>query len=42
MYQNMMKYDLIKNLFGKVPLVIVTNGIGEVQQKRLLNSGLEP
>jgi 2-haloacid dehalogenase len=34
--------ELLKTLHGKVPLVIVTNGIGVVQHKRLLNSGLKP
>ena len=33
---------LLKNLYGKIPLVIITNGIGVVQHKRLLNSGLKP
>ncbi|MBC7538803.1 MAG: noncanonical pyrimidine nucleotidase, YjjG family [Bacteriovorax sp.] len=34
--------ELLKTLHGKIPLVIVTNGIGVVQHKRLLNSGLKP
>jgi 2-haloacid dehalogenase len=34
--------ELLKTLHGKIPLVIVTNGIGSVQHKRLLNSGLNP
>ncbi|MDD4973681.1 MAG: YjjG family noncanonical pyrimidine nucleotidase [Bacteriovorax sp.] len=34
--------ELLKTLHGKIPLVIVTNGIGSVQHKRLLNSGLKP
>lgn len=34
--------ELIKSLHGKIPLVIVTNGIGVVQHKRLANSGLKP
>lgn len=33
---------LLKSLHGKIPLVIVTNGIGVVQNKRLHNSGLKP
>ncbi|MFA6236941.1 MAG: YjjG family noncanonical pyrimidine nucleotidase [Bacteriovorax sp.] len=34
--------ELIKSLHRKIPLVIVTNGIGHVQHKRLINSGLKP
>ncbi len=34
--------ELLKNLHGKIPLVIVTNGIGPIQHKRLHNSGLKP
>lgn len=34
--------ELIQALHGKIPLVIVTNGIGVVQHKRLGNSGLKP
>ncbi|RPJ75625.1 MAG: noncanonical pyrimidine nucleotidase, YjjG family, partial [Alphaproteobacteria bacterium] len=33
--------DLLTNLHKKIPLVIVTNGIGHVQHKRLANSGIE-
>lgn len=33
--------ELLKSLHGKIPIVIVTNGIGVVQQKRLTNSGLK-
>jgi 2-haloacid dehalogenase len=33
---------LLKILHGKIPLIIVTNGIGHVQHKRLANSGLKP
>ena len=33
--------DLLKTLHGKIPLIIITNGIGTVQHKRLLNSGLK-
>lgn len=34
--------SLLQSLHGKIPLIIVTNGIGEVQHKRLENSGLKP
>lgn len=34
--------ELLTSLHGKIPLVIVTNGIGSVQQKRLSNSGIKP
>lgn len=34
--------ELLQSLHGKIPLVIVTNGIGDVQHKRLSNSGLKP
>ena len=34
--------ELLQILHGKIPLVIVTNGIGAVQHKRLSNSGLKP
>ena len=34
--------QLLETLHGKMPLVIVTNGISEVQHKRLSNSGLKP
>lgn len=34
--------ELLQSLHGKIPLVIVTNGIGVVQHKRLTNSGLKP
>lgn len=34
--------ELLTSLHGKIPLVIVTNGIGSVQQKRLNNSGIKP
>lgn len=33
--------ELLQSLHGKAPLVIVTNGIGHVQHKRLKNSGLD-
>lgn len=33
--------DLLNSLHKKIPLVIVTNGIGTVQHKRLHNSGLK-
>lgn len=33
--------ELLKSLYKKVPLIIVTNGIGHVQHKRLENSGLK-
>lgn len=33
--------ELLQSLHEKIPLVIVTNGIGDVQHKRLLNSGLK-
>ncbi|MDO9183706.1 MAG: YjjG family noncanonical pyrimidine nucleotidase [Bacteriovorax sp.] len=31
---------LLQTLFGNIPLVIITNGIGDVQHKRLANSGI--
>lgn len=34
--------DLLKKLHQKIPLVIITNGIGETQHKRLHNSGIKP
>lgn len=34
--------ELLQSLHGKIPLIIVTNGIGHVQHKRLGNSGLKP
>ncbi len=34
--------ELLKTLHQKIPLIIVTNGIGVVQHKRLENSGLKP
>lgn len=34
--------ELLQTLHNKVPLIIVTNGIGVVQHKRLGNSGLSP
>jgi len=33
--------ELLNALFKKIPLVIVTNGIGHVQHKRLNNSGIK-
>lgn len=33
--------DLLNSLYQKIPLIIVTNGIGHVQHKRLGNSGLK-
>lgn len=33
--------DLLHSLHKKIPLIIVTNGIGHVQHKRLSNSGLK-
>lgn len=35
-------HDLLRSLHRKIPLIIVTNGIGHVQHKRLANSGLKP
>lgn len=34
--------DLLENLHKKIPLIMVTNGIGVVQHKRLDNIGLKP
>jgi 2-haloacid dehalogenase len=34
--------ELLHSLHKKIPLIIVTNGIGTVQHKRLHNSGLKP
>ena len=34
--------DFLKSLHGKIPMVIVTNGIGHVQHLRLERSGLKP
>jgi YjjG family noncanonical pyrimidine nucleotidase len=34
--------ELLQTLHKKIPVVIVTNGIGVVQHKRLHNSGLKP
>ncbi len=34
--------DLLTSLHKKIPLIIVTNGIGVVQHQRLHNSGLKP
>ena len=34
--------DLLQTLHQKLPLVIITNGIGETQHKRLHNSGIKP
>lgn len=33
--------ELLNSLYQKIPLIIVTNGIGHVQHKRLDNSGLK-
>jgi 2-haloacid dehalogenase len=34
--------ELLQTLHRKIPMIIVTNGIGTVQHKRLLNSGINP
>lgn len=33
--------ELLKTLHGKIPLVIITNGIGVTQHQRLANSGIK-
>lgn len=33
--------ELLQSLYQKIPLIIITNGIGETQYKRLHNSGLK-
>jgi 2-haloacid dehalogenase len=33
--------ELLNELYGKIPLIIITNGIGDVQHKRLSNSGIK-
>jgi YjjG family noncanonical pyrimidine nucleotidase len=35
-------FELISGLHGKIPVVIITNGIGNVQYKRFSQSGLNP
>lgn len=34
--------DLLQKMHQKIPLIIITNGIGETQRKRLHNSGIMP
>lgn len=34
--------ELLQALHKKIPLIIITNGIGETQHKRLHNSGIKP
>jgi YjjG family noncanonical pyrimidine nucleotidase len=34
--------ELLQSLHGKIPMVIVTNGIGVTQKRRLHHSGLKP